>query len=34
MTEETRAILRTRYAEPNRRLGQLLGSEFEMWKSS
>lgn len=34
MSEETRAILRSRYAEPNRRLGQLLGSEFEMWKSS
>jgi hypothetical protein len=34
LREETREILRSRYVDPNRRLGQLLRSEFEMWKSS
>jgi hypothetical protein len=34
VTEKIREILCSRYAEPNRRLGQLLGSEFEIWKSS
>lgn len=28
---QTRELLRTRYAEPNRRLAGLLGPEFEIW---
>jgi hypothetical protein len=34
LRQETREILCSRYAEPNRLLGKLLGSQFEMWKSS
>ncbi|HUG79485.1 MAG TPA: sulfotransferase domain-containing protein [Burkholderiales bacterium] len=28
---ETSALLRARYAEPNRRLAELLGPQFEIW---
>ncbi len=31
MTDEVRRALHARYAEPNRRLAQLLGSEFTPW---
>lgn len=34
MLREIREILHSRYSEPNRRLVQLLGKEFEIWKSS
>jgi hypothetical protein len=34
LREEIRDMLRSRYSEPNRRLVQLLGKEFEIWKKS
>jgi hypothetical protein len=34
MPLDLRAELVSRYAEPNRRLAQLLGSGFEVWKTS
>lgn len=30
---EVRDLLKVRYAEPNRRLAKLLGSDFEMWET-
>ena len=34
LKKELREMLYGRYAEPNRRLAQLLGGEFELWKTS
>ena len=33
MPPEVAKMLRARYAEPNRRLAQLLGPEFEIWET-
>lgn len=31
LAAETRSLLRARYAEPNRRLAEFLGPDFEIW---